>query len=188
MAGARGASVASVANQFGVSERSLERHLDSHPRARPTKKPRVPTARASKVARAPLPRSDKADESPATSRSPSSQVTARAKLDELLVTLKKIADEIRLEERRAEEEDGRPLMQVGARLALLKASVAPIRLLGQLTGELGASDTTVASSPHYRRIRVAIIEALAPFPDALKAVEVALTKLEPGSGSEDIAA
>ena len=66
------------------------------------------------------------------------------------------------------------------RIGVFRASVAAIKLLGQLTGELGASDSTVAASPHYRRIRTAIIEALKEHPAALQAVEQALAQLEPG--------
>lgn len=109
---------------------------------------------------------------PTTERSPLSKVTARSKVDELLASIKSVA------------EDLPPDASTQDRVAVLRAAVQPIRLLGQLTGEIGASDATVAASPHYRRLRSAILAALEPFPDALRAVVAALEPLEHGAAPE----
>jgi hypothetical protein len=69
---------------------------------------------------------------------------------------------------------------LGAKLSVLRAMVAPLRLLGTFTGEIGASETTVASSPFYRRVRVAIVEALRAHPDAARDVIAALERVERG--------
>lgn len=166
---AAGRSIARVADQFGVSALALKKHIELHPRARapkPAKAARPTRARAS---------SPVVEEAPPTSRSPASAVapaTARAKVDDLIAQLELLKAEAKGAARFAD------------RLAACRAQVAPIKLLGQLTGELGASDATVAASPHYRRIRTAIVDALKDFPAALQAVERALVQLEPGREAE----
>lgn len=147
-------------------------------RAKKVAAPRVAATAPPPPPAPPAPANDD-EEAPITSRSPSSAPSARAKIDALLNSLQRLADDI------GEE------ATVQDRVAVLKASVQPIRLLGQLTGELGASDATVAASPHYRRIRTAIVEALSALDDggkALRAVEAALAKLEPGRQAEPEAA
>lgn len=103
-------------------------------------------------------------------------MTARGKVDELLADLRRLV--------RSLPEDA----LVADRVAVLRASVQPIRLLGQLTGEIGASDATVAASPHYRRLRTAILDALEAHPEALKAVIAAIEPLEQGAVVTDEAA
>lgn len=190
----RGVSIAVVAEKHGISEQSLTRHIASHPRAKKGRRRPAPasvahparerhTADVPNPPRPHLPRAVTApaavsteEDSPATSRSPTSATTARSKLDDLLVSLKKLADSIGQD------------ATVQERIAVFRASVAPIKLLGQLTGELGASEASVAASPHYRRIRRAIVDALRDeHPAALKAVEAALVALEAGR-AEDRAA
>ena len=95
-------------------------------------------------------------------------MTARAKLDELLDTLRTLAEGVKRD----------PDATVSDRIAVLRATVTPIKLLGQLTGEIGASETTIASSPHYRRVRAVIVEALRPHPAALRDVIAALERAE----------
>lgn len=67
-----------------------------------------------------------------------------------------------------------------AKLQVLRSLVSPIRLLGHFTGEVGASETTVAASPFYRRVRASIVEALRPkeFAAAADAVIAAMDRLE----------
>lgn len=168
-----------------MSENALRKHIAAHPRAEArataTGQGEGParTSKATRPKRArttPPPPPPEDDEAPITSRSPSSSPTARGKIDALLVSLQRVADGLPSD------------ASVADRVAVLKASVQPIRLLGQLTGELGASDATVAASPHYRRIRTAIVDALAALEDggkALRAVEAALAKLEPGRASTE---
>jgi len=168
-------SIEAAAEKFGVSERALAKHLTAHPRAtvKATKSaPVLPARRPQTRPRATSPAPEPADDAPPpTSRSPVSKpMTARANVHELLVALKRVADDVNADDDAS----------VADRLAVLRASVAPLKLLGQLTGELGASETTVATSPHYRRIRSAIVEALRPFPDATRAVAEALAHVERG--------
>ncbi|MBX3205102.1 MAG: hypothetical protein KF764_08530 [Labilithrix sp.] len=56
-----------------------------------------------------------------------------------------------------------------------------------LTGEIGASETTVAASPFYGRTRAAVMEALRPHPEATRAVIAALEQIERG-GTADVEA
>jgi hypothetical protein len=187
-------SLAAVAARYKLSERSLAAHLEKHARTKTPATLKKPVAkvvtveigaggaggtasRAESPPPAPLGASSDAEEAaPPTSRSPTSASTARAKLDDLLVSLRKLADSIGGD------------ATVGERIAVFRASVAPIKLLGQLTGELGASEATVAASPHYRRIREAIVAALEEHPEALRAVERALARLEPGAATDERAA
>jgi hypothetical protein len=115
------------------------------------------------------------DDGPATSRSPTSTTTettsARAKV---LEQIRKLED--------LERSLGKA--DVDERIAIARALATLAKTLGHLTGELGASDATVAASPHYRRVRTAIVDALKPYPDALRAVIDALSRLEPGNAAE----
>lgn len=81
---------------------------------------------------------------------------------------------------RPREGDEAPL---AAKLAVLRAMVQPLRLLGTFTGEIGASESTVASSPFFRRVRAAVVDALRPHPDAARAVIDALERCERGTDS-----
>lgn len=177
-------SVADAASQFGISERTLERHAASHPRA-PAKTAKRPKAAQSAIpqpaervtpARAtspePEPRTEDDEEPPATSRS-RDLVTrprpARERLESLIARIEAELEELDPEETPAH-----------VRLSILRALVSPIRLLGQLTGEVGASEATVAASPFYRRVRNAIVEALREpqHREALIAVIAALEAVE----------
>lgn len=102
--------------------------------------------------------------------------TARCELDDLLASLRSIASALPKD------------ATISDRIAVLRASVPPIKLLGQLTGEIGASETTVATSPHYRRIRSAILDALRDHPAALKGVIDALERVERGAASDTVEA
>ena len=118
------------------------------------------------------------EEAPATSRSPEirserrtpSTSSAREKVERLVDSLQRILE-------RVEQDPEAPL---GAQLTVLRGMVGPLRLLGTFTGEIGASETRVASSPFYRRVRNAIIEALRGHPDAAEAVIDALERVERG--------
>lgn len=197
-AGDRGANPAELAALHGLNENAVARHLEKHPRAPSAparsrtkaggaapaeaarKGARVRPAPA-KEGRAPSPEPPTAvdeledddqgdeDEAPITSRSPTSATTARARVERLIARLERMADTLPKGS------------SVQDRIAVVRAMTTPLRLLGQFTGELGASDATVAASPHYRRLRTAIVETLRDFPDALRAVERALSNLEPGA-------
>lgn len=85
--------------------------------------------------------------------------SARAKLKRLVDTMQRLADDI-----------GRSDAPLHVRVSALRAMVTPIRLLMQAEGELGASEAAVLGSPAVQRLLSDVIEALAPFPDALRAV------------------
>jgi hypothetical protein len=139
--------------------------------------PRKPTRRRADR-RAPTPVLEVDDEAPATSRSSEisarTPTTARAKVERLVDSLQRMVDLVSSAENVGE---GVP---IGAQLAVLRAMVAPLRLLGTFTGEIGASESVVASSPFYRRVRAIIVDALRPHPDAARAVITALERLERG--------
>lgn len=224
-----GADVRELAARYGVTKASLQRHIDSHPRAAvpaattaPPAKKRGGGRRATSPAAAPSPRNalvtlvppapsccsadrphvvrrgdplpqvtdgvahhieqlGNEDEGPATSRSSELIVggARRSARERLEAVLDKIEDLL-------EEIDGDEEVSGAAKLTVLRALVSPIRLLGHFTGEVGASETTVAASPFYRRVRTAIVEALrAPeHSAALDAVITALQQLEQGGTAD----
>lgn len=126
------------------------------------------------------------EEAPATSRSdeiraraPSHpRATARDKVERLVDSIQALIDDV-------QSDDDAPL---GAKITCLRAMTGPLRLLGTLTGELGASEGTLASSPFYRRVRTALVEALRPFPEAALAVATALERAERGGADLEAAA
>jgi hypothetical protein len=177
-----GGDVGAVASTYGVSELALRKHLDTHPRAPAPKAAKAPPPKRTRAERAhspppapPAPAAAVEDEAPITSKSPSA-VTARSKVDELLEELSRLSRSLGAE------------APVADKIAILRASVPPIKLLGQLTRELGASETTVATSPHYRRIRAVIVDALRPFPAAARAVLSAIEREERGTADVSEAA
>lgn len=176
-AAANGDTAAAIAIRFNLNQRSLANHLASHASASlPPRSPAPERTRSTNsppgARRAPSPPSsldvdaDDAPDSPITSRSPTSRTTARAKVDSLIRALERIAADLP------------PDASVADRATILRASVQPIRLLGQLTGELGTSEANVVASPFYRRVRALIVEALRRHPDALRDVVDALERAE----------
>jgi hypothetical protein len=105
------------------------------------------------------------DEAPITSKSPERALTARAQADELASQVQRLIE-------RASRD---PESTYAERAALLRTALAVVRLRGQLTGELGASEAVLAASPQWKRLLSGILEALQPFPDAARAV---LSRLE----------
>lgn len=189
------ADVAEVAKRFGVTRAGLVRHMARHPRAEfaatvaaGAPSPSHFAATESGAWRAPPPAVSNApdspetvfEEPPATSRSEeiragrASSVTARGKLERLLDTMQKLADEASVQP--AEER----LVTLRA-MSAMRALVTPIRLLMQAQGELGASDAAVLASPLVQRLLGDILEALAPFPEALRAVHA---KIDPARRTE----
>ncbi len=68
-------------------------------------------------------------------------------------------------------------------LAAMREARASIELLAKLSGQLRSGDTTtvnviLSEHPEWQRIRAAMTEALAPFPDAAAAVGEALRAVE----------
>lgn len=197
-----------VALSFGVSERALRKHIAAHPRAavqepspkakgrrraspasdaRPTPQPEAKRARGAPAptlapppaasAPAVLEDEDDEEEAPITSRSPSSRRSARAGVEAEIKALEELRE-------------GLKETSVQELVTISRALTAQYKVLGQLTGELGASDTSIAASPHYRRIRSAIIDALRALDDggkALRAVENALAALEPTRAAREAA-
>jgi transposase-like protein len=212
-----GVELVDVAREFGIAEAALRRHVDnSHPRAPATEAKtkkrakaaspagrarRVPSSvqrtslRSALVTLAPpassessatveqAPRGDDAEEeAPATSRS--SELgrprTARERLEGLLDRIEKLLADL----------DRDKKVGTAAKLEAHRSLVTAIRLLAQFTGEVGASETSVAASPFYRRVRTAIVEALRPkeHRPALEAIIAALDALEGGNATTEAAA
>jgi hypothetical protein len=109
----------------------------------------------------------------------STPTTARAKVERLVDSLQDLVDDVG--ESEGYDGEGAPL---AAKLAVLRAMVQPLRLLGTFTGEIGASESTVASSPFYRRVRAAVVDALRAHPDAARDVVAALERTERGTDLE----
>lgn len=133
---------------------------------------------ASTSAEEQAPRDDD-EESPATSRS--SELagrtrSARERLEAVLDRIEEILSELDIDEE----------ITATAKLEAHRSLVSAIRLLAQFTGEVGASETTVAASPFYRRVRTAIVDALRPEEHraALDAIIAALEHVETG-GQQD---
>lgn len=188
-----GAVLRDVAARFGVTKASLQRHIDSHPRAAasdvttapPAKKqrgggqraPSPPAAQAEprnalvQLAAPPAPTPTPSnDESPATSRS-EEIVSSRANprggddLDDLMREIK-----THLEIARSDSD-----ATYAEKSSLIGKALSAIRLKKQLTGELGQTEAAVLASPRVRRLLADIIDALKPYPEASRAV---LAKIE----------
>ena len=212
-AGEPGAIPVEVAARYGVTKAALVKHakcpratVDATTGSPPERSASAPaprrTARRAPTTAAPVleePAPVLEDEPPATSRSEdlisartiSTPKTAREKVERLVDSLQQLLDDARDEERESVDDSGarRGGVPLGARLAVLRAMVQPLRLLGAFTGELGASDATIAASPFFKRVRVAVVDALRPYPEAAKAVIEALERVERGgSDSPDLEA
>lgn len=176
--GAKSADHFAIAKAFGVTVATLERHFRSHPRAPAPKPAKVTRPKRARTERAPSP-APEPDEQPATSRSPSSTPTARAELDELVRTIRELLDAATLDEEAT----------YGDRAALIRTALTAIKLHGQLTGEFGASESTIVASPYFKRMLDAILESLRNHPVARKAVIDALEREQRGGDrAEDVAA
>lgn len=65
------------------------------------------------------------------------------------------------------------------RAALITSAKGSLELLGRLTGEIGpAAEILVIDSPRWKRIEAKIAAALAPYPEAARAVAKALEDME----------
>ncbi len=95
------------------------------------------------------------------------EATAREVISELLRRVRKLMSDA--------END--PIATYRDRSALLTTAGTVAKLLGQLTGEFAVSEASIVASPQWRRVEVAIFEALKPFPDAAAAVLEALEEL-----------
>ncbi len=179
-------SAAVVADQYGVNENALVRHLASHVPAEvakgaKTKKPaakprRVAPARLQAPSPPPAPTvledddedlDDELEDGPATSRSPNPPPTARAALDGILVQIQALTKDV--------EGSKVPFTD---KAAALRAALQAARLLASLTGELGATESTVASSPYFRRMLQVILDAVRgpQFAEARAAILAALER------------
>ncbi len=207
------APVETVAERFGVNENALVRHLASHAPAKASKagaksaaKPRSASSRH-EPSRAPSPPPRRArqvleerrepraleqpeEESPVTSRSPTPPPTARAALDEILAeirTLMKGVNERRVIGLDADGENIFEVVPFADKAAAIRAALQATRLLAGLTGELGATEATVASSPYFKRMLQVILEAVRgpKFGEARQAIVEALAREERGSAREE---
>jgi hypothetical protein len=199
----KSSQVADVAAEYGVNENALVRHLASHasaaapqgtkekarahlaPRAARPARPRTPSppaTPATPVREQPAAAAARDDQdSPATSRSPTPPPTARAALDEIAVEIKTLLRAVNMAEGVA----------FADKAAAIRTALQAARLLASLTGELGATEATVASSPFFRRMLTVILDAVsgAKFAEARQAIVSALEREERGgSVREDVAA
>jgi len=186
-AAAPGASALDVALAFELSKASLERHLAQHrrapaPAASPPK-PRRGRAGAPSLAKttadtipppppvAPAPASeleaDPYEDGPATSRCVSGTVpTARAELDKILASIRELLEDVK----RLPDDPDAPAPTFAEKAAVLRTALTSIRLLAHLTGELGASEAVIATSPHWKRLEADLLAVLKGHPAALKDV------------------
>lgn len=91
--------------------------------------------------------------------------SARGELDKILVELRQM-----LGDANARDVDGDHLRSLSDRASVLRTALTSIRLLAHLTGELGASETVVATSPHWKRLEGELLEVLKRHPAALRDV------------------
>jgi hypothetical protein len=153
-----GSSLIEVAEAFGVTKAALAKHVATHDNLAPV----APTTKAKpKVAKAPP------SPFPADDGEDVVQQTARAHIENVLGRIWKLVDEADVDEVLPRD-----------KAVLLTAATTAIKLLGQLTGELGASEATVFSSPHWKKLQAELVDALRPYPDALRAVAARLERIE----------
>lgn len=190
-----------------MNENALKRHLASHatPETKGAAKKKPATIKAAtRPARAPSPPplvddDDELDEleddeGPVTSKSPSRPPTARATLDEILAEIKALMKSVN--ERRivrlptAGEEAVYEDVSFADKAAAIRAALQATRLLASMTGELGATESTVASSPYFKRMLQVILEAVSGtrFAEARQSIIAALEREERGGAREDVAA
>jgi hypothetical protein len=140
--------------------------------ARPPRRPSLPSAPAPAAARrTPPPPASGADVDPPPPTKPESGViptTARAQLEDLATSIRKLVEEVRSDETSTFSE----------KASVLRTAMAHVKLLGHLTGELGATESTVIASPHFKRVLAEIIDALKPYPEAARAVATRLRSTE----------
>lgn len=194
--GALGADVAKLATKYEISVASLERHLAQHvsaPQRRPGARTAALLAARARRARPATPAVANADEvpPPATSRCPISgeeptedapataPTTARAALDGILLEIHSLT--------RGARAAKAPFAE---KAAAIRAALHATKLLASLTGELGATEATVVSSPYFRRMLEVILEAVREpkFSEARQAIIDALAREERGGRAEDQAA
>lgn len=125
---------------------------------------------------------DQEEEAPITSRSPE-RISARSEVTSILKEIRTLLDEVR---DGGIDEEGRPRVNVQDRAAAIRASISATRLLASLTGELSISESTIASSPHFKRMLATILDALRPerFAEARQAVIDALERESGASRTE----
>lgn len=189
-AAAVASSVSDVATRFGVSESSLERHLASHPRAAIVSEPeepapppppplrerrRAPTPAPGPPSSAPL-ESGEDETPPETVRSARPNASARARA----LAIAEMIDGFLSEARKPSDDEDAVHASYADKASLARAAIAANRQLAQLTGEAGASETAVLSSPVVQRLLADILSALAPHPEALRAVHA---KIVPSSAA-----
>lgn len=193
---------ADVAESYGVNENALVRHIAAHSKAKEAKAPKKKPAKARDAMRAVVsagPRRapaapvvdelDADDEAPATSRSPSPPPTARAALDEILSEIRTLMKSVN-ERRSYKGADGEEQFEdvpFADKAAAIRAALQATRLLAGLTGELGATEATVASSPYFKRMLGVILEAVRgpQFGAARQAIIEALEREERGGAARE---
>ena len=141
-----------VACRYRVSDTSLARHMAAH-------------------GRADAPEAGRPSPPPAAAATPSATAggvgTVRTTLEQARAHLAEI-DELLAKAKIS----GEPLDK------LLAERGRALGVLGKLTGELGASESTLAASPYWKRLRAALVEVLRQHPDAARAVLEVIERAE----------
>lgn len=151
-----GRSLTAIADDFGASKSATHRHVEHVDRSPPPKRLRGTSAPAAVPGVAP-PRLETTD----------------AMIRELGVLVR--AQIVRL----ATED-----LSVFEHSKLQSSAVQTMTLVAKLEGRLELSERRILASPALRRVQRALVEALTPWPEALRVAGEALTKLGNEGGSE----
>ncbi|MGH7439124.1 MAG: hypothetical protein ACRENE_25835 [Polyangiaceae bacterium] len=79
--------------------------------------------------------------------------------------------------RQLERLDGDPAATPRERAQVATALTSATRLLAKVSGALDVSPRQIVSSPHWRAIVAALVEALAPYPEAAEAAAKAIATI-----------
>lgn len=133
---------------------------------------RAPSPAKPAIATPAKPRDHDDAEAPATSRSPATPSTARANAQRIAQTIDALLEGARKDVTASYQDVS----------SLARAALSANRQFAQLTGEWSASEATVASSPHFKRLLNVILDALRGdvFGEARRAVIEALEREERG--------
>jgi hypothetical protein len=153
-----GADVLEVAVDFGVSKNSLARHLKDHTRLSIPVPPK-------KKARA---RAEEAPPAPPVTVPSGGQTLAKTEIAALFRSVRELV-------KQAEKDEA---VSYSEKASLMRAAIQALKLLGQLTGEIGQNEASLVASPQWKRFTAVLLDVLRPHPEALKAVVAKLEHME----------